>query len=333
MFTSGEYGLNKQLLIYGNILIDNEERLEILKMSLPGWLDFWDKPCLLRIRGKLAKEAASFASEFKNVTVKVDSTFFQWRFQSYCDLKTIGFKYVVIYLEDHLIISDKVLAPFILEDIDRMSTDIYQYSWFNHYTPLRLRLAVQESESLKLGTFIKLDKEILYSLPEAEHIYLCSLSSIFRRSFLLKLLRSSRPWIRKYDPKSPFDVEQAPRSTWYLPINFGLPNFELAACIDDDNGVEGYSLVSRGIMTKEFSTRGSSHHPRFSFFTFVKKLRVYLAKHWILESNAHILRQTLLNILNFATVIHYSIYAILLRLLDRIRYDNNCTRDSGEERE
>lgn len=312
--------IESQMLIYGNILIDDQERLELFKLTLPGWLEFWDSQCLLRIRGKLACEASAFASQFARVTVNLDSHYLQWRFQSYVDLKEVNSTYVVIFLEDHLILSDKSKAPLLLKELESKAIDIFQYSWFMQYSGFRTGEIAFELQQGNLGTYSTVDKSFVRSLPESHRTQFCSLSSVFRRDFLVELLSSSRPWVRKYDPRSPFDVEQSPNSTWYLPINFGLPNFEIAACIDDDNGVAGYSLVSRGMFTNVTTKRGISHHPHRSFYTLFKLIYIYFEKHQNLNFISAIFRNVAISLLATLTTLHYSFAGIYIKIYDQIQY-------------
>ena len=41
--------------------------------------------------------------------------------------------------------------------------------------------------------------------------------------------------------KTPFDFEKHHDTHW-LPLRMSIPKFELFACLDDDNSVDGYSL-------------------------------------------------------------------------------------------
>jgi hypothetical protein len=54
-------------------------------------------------------------------------------------------------------------------------------------------------------------------------------------------------------------MEQRPSQKWFLPINWALPSQEIFACIDDDHGIHGYSLISRGLH-KNDAERVIDHH-------------------------------------------------------------------------
>lgn len=53
--------------------------------------------------------------------------------------------------------------------------------------------------------------------------------------------------IRKFPKETPFEMEKSPERVDVLPIVFAFPREEFFACIDDNLGEEGYSLIERGL--------------------------------------------------------------------------------------
>ena len=53
--------------------------------------------------------------------------------------------------------------------------------------------------------------------------------------------------IRKFPKETPFEMEKSPEQVDVLPIVFALPKEEFFACIDDNLGEGGYSLIERGL--------------------------------------------------------------------------------------
>ena len=309
-----------RLIIYGNILIEDEVRLELFKLTLPAWITFWGAPVLLRIRGSFANEAKAFANQFGDIEIRLGAEFIQWRFQSLVDLRGMNSTYVVFYLEDHLMLPKKNMGCSLLDELDLQSIDILQYSWFDQYAEFRNWAQSEGYQKLQLVTYLTVDRNTLNRIPNKCSVYFCSLSSIFRRTHIMKILYSSRPWIRKYDPKSPFDVEQQARAAWFLPINFGVTNFEISACVDDDHGVEGYSLISRGLVSGISMARGVTHHPRFSVFRIFFILGKFLRKKKGMIITSAKFKSMILNFLKYISIVHYSLYARILRTVDHLRY-------------
>ena len=53
--------------------------------------------------------------------------------------------------------------------------------------------------------------------------------------------------IRKFPKETPFEMEKSPERVDVLPLVFALPKEEFFACIDDNLGENGYSLIERGL--------------------------------------------------------------------------------------
>ena len=72
------------------------------------------------------------------------------------------------------------------------------------------------------------------------------MQSILSYDFFQKILENP-PKLRRWPKETPFDFEKIAQKSFLLPFKTALPKTELFANIDDDNGVDGYSLISRGL--------------------------------------------------------------------------------------
>ena len=217
----------------------------------------------IRVRGKFSSEIIcilrqscdpnkfTFFEESKNRNWKIDTFEQVLRAQSsfYCLLQ-----------EDHMLVSERdklltLIMEFISHDADFMPLSFYpHFQTFIH--------KFRRDNHFKHGKHLRswrLTKELIRDIPIDERNYLVSLVGIFKREFLIKILLTERPFIKDFDLKTPFNFEQKSTETWFLPIVWAFPNYELFACTDDDHGIEGYSLASRFGYKGSFS-RKIEHH-------------------------------------------------------------------------
>ena len=94
-----------------------------------------------------------------------------------------------------------------------------------------------------------------------EHTTLLSQVGLYKTKFLIDVLKSEKPFVKKYNHKTPYSFEQTPGSHWFLPLVWGYPKNEIFACVDDDHGISGYSLVSRGLWKSEKIREIEYYHP------------------------------------------------------------------------
>ena len=79
-----------------------------------------------------------------------------------------------------------------------------------------------------------------------QNSYLISMCSIISKKLLIDLVSIKDPWISRWSKFVPFDFEKNQFDTHWLPFKLGVLKQELFTAIDDDNGYDGYSLISRG---------------------------------------------------------------------------------------
>ena len=100
--------------------------------------------------------------------------------------------------------------------------------------------------------------------------------SIFEKIFF-KNLFSSKPYLKRWPRKYPFDFEKYVTDKIVNEFKFALPKNELFACIDDDLGEDGYSLISRGLYPNRIK-RSDLKKLEFKNYLLIKKSPVYFQK-------------------------------------------------------
>ena len=95
--------------------------------------------------------------------------------------------------------------------------------------------------------------KLRYHSPLVEDFYTVSCTSIMSKAFFKKIMFSSKPYLKRWPRKTPFDFEKKYEDK-ILPIIWNaLPNEELFASIDDNHSSANYSLVSRGLYPNRVS--------------------------------------------------------------------------------
>lgn len=305
------------LVMYGNMLVNHPDKLEMLSTTLPAWTNYWDRPSFVRFRGPLAEEARKLASSLPSVSTATGSKFRTWRAQTLADTQTLNSRFVFIFLEDHLPAPDPAPSASVLSDLEMGRVDILQYSWFASYGRQRDLLESVQGERIGTTIQVNLTQHLVRQLASRNPMYFVSLTSIFSRDFLIRLLRSGRPWIRRFDPHAPFDIEQRPSATWFLPVRYACPTSELGICIDDDLTTPGSSAMSRGLYPRIREERVFTHHSSTSFRHLLgrkfARIESYSRKCASATTGIRLTRKAL----SLADTIQYSLNAPVLKALDR----------------
>lgn len=263
---------NIELVIYGNLYINDEIKFEALKYTLPGWLSYWNSKCVLRIRGKYSRDVAIFCKNLNGVEIFIGSDLIQWRKQVMLDLSLIESDYVMLYLEDHMITTYRPPAQELLSEMYRHKVQIFQYSWYHQYEELRNLLGNAPTNQNCHGIYGEVNSKNYSDVLQTRFPWIVSMTSIFERRFLLKLLKSNRPFVRKFDPRSPYEIEQPPKSKWYLPIIYGLSKVEMGICLDDDNSILNSSAIARNLYHGNTSEIAQHHNSKYSVIRFLKHI-------------------------------------------------------------
>jgi hypothetical protein len=147
----------------------------------------------------------------------------------------------------------------------------------------------------------------------------------------LEVLGTHRPIWRTKDPRSPHDVEHKPESTYFLPINFGVPIHELGASLDDDNTILGSSAISRGLFIGERSPRGENHESANSPIARFEKITASLLVNRIKGQLPSNLKALIFKLFLFPNSLYYSVQVWRIRhedskMLKKTRYRNSTSR-------
>ena len=309
---------HSSLLIYGNVLINDQFKFETFMYTLPQWVDYWKSPCYIRVRGVYSRAVADFCSNLQNVECVQGATYRQWRMQTRWDLEKKNFRFVMLYLEDHMLNKSPPDGSRLLNELLSYDVQVFQYSWNRQYRKISQALQKLQENKNMLGVYASLDDQELRKVLEVDYRWLISLTSIFERNFLLRLLKSSRPYIKKFDPKAPYTIEQKPESSWFLPIVFGLSKAELGICIDDDNTIHGSSAISRGLYHGARPSRGEYHHAKISLIQFVWKAKEKIYGTSSIPFVPLALKLFVTKFITWPTYISYSIQSLILRFMDWI---------------
>lgn len=92
-----------------------------------------------------------------------------------------------------------------------------------------------------------------------EESCLISFASIIKKK-LFDIIIDDRGSEQRWPKMTPFDFEKAPTDTKWLPLRRANPKDELFASIDDDLGVVGSSLQSRGLYPKRSGRQSYAMH-------------------------------------------------------------------------
>lgn len=257
---------NKNFAFLFNVRINHQQRLDRLRAILQylGPTEIVS----IRIRGELAESLPidEFKS-FKSFQLFSGSSFDEWKLDLLEQISKIDCNFFALMQEDHLpTVSRKQLLE-VFKLCSENSVDFMPLTFHPQYIPFTNHLRSLQSpvfEDSKLGVWI-LDRKISSQISTNISTYPVNLVGYFSRQLLTRILLTERPIIKHYSIEAPFEFEQRARETWYLPIKWAFPKMELFACVDDDHGIPGYSLSSRGILREKQSRQYDHHQAGFVF--------------------------------------------------------------------
>ena len=209
---------------------------------------------------------------------------------------SIQSEYVLFWIEDHICMCGADRLVSIVNDMANSNIEYIGYSWFG------LGEFLKEFENIHLkdrNTIFEINYDKSNNVLRQQNAmriidgysYIISVCGIFSREFFVRLLKSNRPFLRRWPKETPFDFEKRWDDQYVLPIRYGIPKFEIFAAIDDDNKHPGSSLFSRGLYPKRVSRsellamrQGGSLKKRFKWLrSFLKNIPLahYIFKIWI----------------------------------------------------
>jgi hypothetical protein len=261
------------LTIFANFRINDVERFQRMKDSFDSFCNI-DALWILNIRGLFSLQAADYIHSGLGKKCQIshyESTEAGWKNDSLLLAHKIKTKYVFLWIEDHVSLVENSIINEVVDEMESASVDYLNYTWYFPELYKQWYGDIEKSSCQNIHHFT-LTKELQKRISQAERPgYIISLPSIFSFSFFIKLLSDKRPYFRRWPKETPFDFEKNPTDFYILPVKMAILKIELFACIDDDNGVQGYSLHSRGLYSKRelrsipFNNKKSIINTLFSF--------------------------------------------------------------------
>jgi hypothetical protein len=200
-----------------------------------------------------------------NYRIFIGNDYKQWKINTLKQVIESRCEYFVLLQEDHFLIEDILVLKNYLDQLVLKNIELGHISAWGTYSEMRQKIkGNQDSEEDIFGVYYNLDKLPWTKLRISEPKYIVPIVAFFRKELLIKLLLTHRPFWRRYHAYSPFDFEQNAKAKWILPIKIAFPQREIFACVDDDIGVPGSSLQSRGLYKLD-QIRISEQHNTMSF--------------------------------------------------------------------
>ena len=273
------------LAIFSNFFIDNEERFLRMKDSFNSFKDINPNEWIINIRGSLKNQAGEFLK--KKLGDKLQLSFLQnsrgWLHDSSIIANKITSRYVFYWIEDQILIAPLITLKQCIAEMSAYNADQLCYSWFIPHNTVPFKIVKVE----KQGRYISLQKIDSDACDKIRNeckkyrvhryikdFYIISLASIMSKSFFNRILKSPKPYLKRWDKSLPFDFEKRSKDNVLPVIWHAVSKEELFVPIDDDGGLPGYSLISRG----QYPNRVSREQMKQAEFGSKNKLMLILKK-------------------------------------------------------
>jgi len=200
-----------------------------------------------------------------------------WRLDTLIQVLSRKSDYVITLQEDHLLVNsiDQLLS--LIKAAKDSKVDFLPLTFFPHILNQKLVDRLVRSEPCMSNDYLNVFYISKDNFQKFEQITLLSQVGLYKTKFLVKILESEKPFRKKYNHKTPYDFETRPGVDWFLPLHWGHSKNEIFACIDDDHGVSGYSLVSRGFWDSEHPREIEYYHPILGTNSFFVKYKYFFA--------------------------------------------------------
>ena len=242
--------IHPTLTIFANFRINDEERFLRMQDSFNSFKNIKAQNWIINVRGNYSKNVMDFiknkigdkAMLFNNESGN------GWFYDSRELLEHIKSDFVMIWIEDHKNLQKVSVLNSIVNEMFVSKSDYLNYTWWFFGKANNMYTKISKNEYNHIQTF-NLNKDNTKDIKAIDDRspYLISLPSIFSKNLFTKILMKNYPLFRRWPKETPFDFEKKFKDIHWLPLRMSISKNELFACIDDDNGVEGYSLHSRGL--------------------------------------------------------------------------------------
>ena len=238
------------LTIFANFRIDNKERFNRMVDSFESFKNINADKWVINIRVKYKLKVLFFLEKHlgNRLYPFLMESHKGWFYDTRNMLEEINTDYVFFWIEDHInMISNVGVYQKLLKDMLITNADILIYSFLNDAYLKRYKTANIEKETDNIILY-NIDKEMVDNITKNYGLfYIITAVSFLKTSFFKKIIFTNHPLLKRWPRNTPFDFEKRSTDTCFLPVRYAVPKYELFASIDDDFGVNGYSLVSRGI--------------------------------------------------------------------------------------
>ena len=245
-----------KITIFANFLINNKERFLRMKDSYYSFCGIKPAHWIVNVRGKFKKETINFLRE--NISQKLDISSVEskngWIHDTKLLSSNIRTDYLMIWVEDHICMAPIDILKKTIKEVIKFQIDHFIYTWHGDALPYKFdNVAIY-----KKGEFINswIFNQNSYSRVKNDSGYdpiLINLPSIMKTNFFKKILNCKGPLLKRWPKKTPFDFEKKWKDNFSPSFINSRSINELFVAIDDDSGVKGYSLISRGLYPNRLS--------------------------------------------------------------------------------
>ena len=269
------------LCIFANFHIDNEERLQRMKDSFLSFKDCIPDEWKINIRGKLRLKAGSFIlSHIKNnVSIFYIDSNKGWFQDSFSYATYIKSEYIFFWIEDHISLIKPNLIREIIKEMKIFNVDQLRYSFINQDSIEIFKMFPLINKGDHINVVNVRDENIKNTVKEASrNFYIISAVGIFKKNFFFEILLSKKPYLKRWSKYLPFDFEKKALDRVFKNMIFAFPNKEIFASIDDDAGINGYSLIKRGLYPNRMSRSDLKKKELLDDNSIIKKISKFLPK-------------------------------------------------------
>jgi hypothetical protein len=262
--------MKSNLTIFANFYIDNEERLLRMKDSLQSMKAIAVDRYVVNVRGRFADQAVDYLkSNIELLSVFSLESSDGWFHDTSKLAHLIKTPYILIWIEDHICIMPECING-IVDAMAECDADILTYSFWQNGKFLK---RYSEADQVDAGIITWFDHTVKVNNRFIEKSYLISYASIIKKKLFDEII-DDRGSEKRWSKMTPFDFEKAPIDIKWLPLRRANPKNELFASIDDDHGVVGTSLQSRGLYPKRSERQSYAMDPQ----NFLDRTRVRLLR-------------------------------------------------------
>lgn len=242
------------LTIVANFRIDSEERFLRMKDSFNSFREANIAKWVINVRGAFKKEATEYlrGNLGRNLAAYEIETGKGWFHDTNTMLPSITSSLVMFWIEDHIFMQTITDFNRVIQELHEASIEYFQYSWFaNALLPAQFsKLECNEADTFLYLDFGRKENEVRQQSCKklyGREYYIISACGIFSLGMFKKILSKRDPLYRRWPKETPFDFEKRSYDVHWLPMRIAVPKEEFFTPIDDDNGIEGTSLQSRGL--------------------------------------------------------------------------------------